>query len=199
MKIEEGLLSMNLEDDIKYEICCFFHSICDLVLRYRVEAITSFSNGVVADIQADQKKRYSELKESTLPNAIIAKKTREFRMQARDQMFQLVTYKSTDLEIAEHIKASMQAFHECLNKLARVKERVAAEVVEVKDESGIISKVFRTLFCDNSASAPLEAIEPAAAEAPEAAEGADPATSEEFTSKNICLQISLVFFLGGGM
>lgn len=111
---------MNLEDDIKYEICCFFHSLCDLMLRYRVEAITSFSNDVVAEIQVDQKKRYNELKESVLPNAIIAKKTREFRMQARDQMLQLVSYKSTNLELADHIKESMQSFHEILNQLSRL-------------------------------------------------------------------------------
>lgn len=32
--IEEGLLKLNLEDDIKYEICKFLHSLCDHILRY---------------------------------------------------------------------------------------------------------------------------------------------------------------------
>lgn len=186
LSIEEGLLSMNLEDDIKYEICCFFHSLCDLMVRYRVEAITSFSNDVVAEIQVDQKKRYNELKESVLPNAIIAKKTREFRMQARDQMLQLVTYKSTNLELAENIKESMQSFHEILNKLSRIKERVAEEIVEVKDESGLISKVFKTLFYDNSASAPVEAIEaaPPVTEEVPAEEALPVAPEEAFTSNS---------------
>lgn len=143
---------MNLEDDIKYEICKLFHSLCDYLLRYRIEAITSFSSEVVSNIQVDQKKRYNELKESTLPNATIAKKTKEFRCQARDQMMQLVTYKATNLDLAESIKEAMQAFHEKLNKLAQIKERTPEEIAKDDAENkNLMAKVFRTLFYDNTA------------------------------------------------
>jgi hypothetical protein len=152
---------MNLEDDIKYEICRLFHSLCDYLLRYRIEAITNFSAEIVSEIQQDQKKRYNELKESTLPNAIIAKKTKEFRCQARDQMNQLVTYKSTNLDIAETIKESMQSFHEKLNKVAQIKERTVEEaVVDDSENKSLASKVFKVLFFPDH-SKNVEAIEAA--------------------------------------
>jgi len=161
--IEEGLLSMNLEDDIKYEICCLFHSMCDYLLRYRIEAITNFSSEIVSDIQVDQKKRYNELKESTLPNAIIAKKTKEFRCQARDQMKQLVTFKISNLDMADSIKEAMQAFHDKINVLSRIKGRSAEEVAVIEEENkSMMAKVFKTLFFNNTAEVvPVEAIEAA--------------------------------------
>jgi len=182
--IEEGLLSMNLEDDIKYEICRLFHSMCDFLLRYRVEAITNFSSEIVTEIQVDQKKRYNELKESPLPNAIIAKKTKEFRCQARDQMKQLVTFKLSNLDMADSIKEAMQAFHDKINVLSQIKGRAAQEVAVAEEESkSMMAKVFKTLFFSNAAEAAgVEAIEAApAGEEKDAAEavGGDVAPAEE--------------------
>jgi ryanodine receptor 2 len=124
--LEEGLLKLNLDDDVKYEICKLLHSLCDYILRNRVEAIVSFSSDFVKRIQSDQRRRYNELKESTLPSAIMAKKTREFRCPARDQMQTLVNFKSSAskaIDISEDIKLQLQNFHQCLNRLVQIKER----------------------------------------------------------------------------
>ena len=44
VKIEEGLLNKHLEDEIKYELCKMMHSLCDYILRYRVESVVNFSS-----------------------------------------------------------------------------------------------------------------------------------------------------------
>lgn len=129
------------------------HSICDYVLRYRVEAIVNFSSEFVHETQVDQKKRYTELKESTLPSAIIAKKTKEFRCTARDQMLALVNYKGSDnIDLAEDIKSKLQDFHSKLNTVAQIKERPEEEVN--KDDShnskSALAKVFKVLFLSES-------------------------------------------------
>ncbi|CAG7718978.1 unnamed protein product, partial [Allacma fusca] len=48
-------------------------------LRHRVEAIVAFSHDYVGEVQTDQLRRYNEIKQSDLPSAVAAKKTREFR------------------------------------------------------------------------------------------------------------------------
>lgn len=149
--LEEGLLKLNLDDDVKYEICKLLHSLCDYILRYRVEAIVSFSSEFVKLIQSDQKRRYNELKESTLPSAIMARKTKEFRCPARDQMQALVNFKSSDsktLDISEDIKSQLSVFHSSLNRLVQIKERDLDEgdSSNEKDTKGFISKTLSFIF-----------------------------------------------------
>lgn len=151
LNLEEGLLKLNLDDDIKYEICKLLHSLCDYILRYRVEAIVSFSAEFVKLIQSDQKRRYNELKESTLPSAIMARKTREFRCPARDQMQALVNFKSSDsktLDISEDIKLQLNMFHASLNRLVQIKEREQDEGdnSNEKDSKGFIGKTLSFIF-----------------------------------------------------
>lgn len=137
------------------------HSICDYLLRYRVESIVNFSSEFVRDVQVDQKIRYAALKESTLPSAIIAKKTKEFRCTARDQMLALVNYKAIDnqsLDLAEDIKNKLQEFHSKLNTVAQIKERPEEETN--KDDSAnsksAIAKIFKLLFLSENAEVPIE-------------------------------------------
>jgi len=137
------------------------HSICDYLLRYRVECIVNFSSEFVRDVQVDQKKRYASLKESSLPSAIIAKKTREFRCTARDQMLALVNYKAIDnssLDLAEDIKNKLQEFHSKLNTVAQIKERPEEETS--KDDSAnsksAIAKIFKVLFLSENSETPIE-------------------------------------------
>lgn len=150
VNLEEGLLNANLEDEIKYEICKLLHSLCDYILRFRVEAIVSFSSEYVREIQTDQKKRYNELKESSLPSAIMAKKTKEFRCPARDQMQALVNFKSSShsIDLAEEIKSILSDFHQSLNKICQIKERDEEEIVAKDDEGSksFLGKVVKLLF-----------------------------------------------------
>lgn len=138
-----------MEDDIKYEICLLLHSLCDYLLRFRIEAISNFSTSFVEILQKDQKKRYTELKESKLPSAVMAKKTKEFRCGAKDQMQYIVKFKdeeSSQLDLDEEIKTSLTAFHGKLNKIAQIKPRPAEEKPPEPEEKSVVTKIFRTLF-----------------------------------------------------
>ena len=101
LKIEEGLLTMSVDDEVKLELCNLLHSVCDYLLRYRIESIISFTVEFVSNLQSDQKRRYIHLKEATLPSAIMAKKTKEFRCPARDQMQTLIKFKGDEAEKTE--------------------------------------------------------------------------------------------------
>lgn len=138
-----------MEDDIKYEICLLLHSLCDYILRFRIEAIANFSTSFVENIQRDQKKRYTELKESKLPSAVMAKKTKEFRCGAKDQMQYIVKFKdeeSAQIDLTDDIKTSLASFHEKLNKIAQIKPRPVEEKAPEVEEKSLVTKVFRTLF-----------------------------------------------------
>ena len=137
------------------------HSICDYLLRYRVECVVNFSSEFVREVQVDQKIRYAALKESTLPSAIIAKKTKEFRCTARDQMLALVNFKAIDnqsLDLAENIKNKLQEFHSKLNTVAQIKDRPEEDTN--KDDSAnsksAITKIFKLLFLTESQEASIE-------------------------------------------
>ena len=55
-------------------------------LRHRVESIIAFSDGFVVGAQKDQLRRYNEIKQTEMPMAEAAKKTREFRCPPHEQV-----------------------------------------------------------------------------------------------------------------
>lgn len=125
------------------------HSLCDYVLRYRIEAIVNFSAEFVREIQVDQKRRYNELKESTLPSAVMAKKTKEFRCPARDQMQALVNYKNNEqLDLSEDIQNQIVTFHLHLNNITQIKERTDEEIDldDSKNKKSLLTKLVKLLF-----------------------------------------------------
>ncbi|ODM93535.1 Ryanodine receptor 44F [Orchesella cincta] len=81
----KGLLFMELAEGVKLQLCYLLHHLNDIQLRHRVESIVAFSHDYVGEVQADQLKRYVEIKQSDLPSAIAAKKTREFRCPPIEQ------------------------------------------------------------------------------------------------------------------
>lgn len=106
----KGLLHMKMAEGAKLQMCYLLHHLCDIQLRHRVESIIAFSFQFVNDIQIvrkffdkyyktlirsdncliffvkDQLRRYNEIKQSDLPSAVAAKKTREFRCPPREQV-----------------------------------------------------------------------------------------------------------------
>lgn len=82
----KGLLNMKMAEGAKLQMCYLLHHLCDIQLRHRVEYIICFSHDFVGDLQADQIRRYIEIKQSDLPSAVAAKKTKEFRCPPREQM-----------------------------------------------------------------------------------------------------------------
>lgn len=82
----KGLLSMKMAEGAKLQMCYLLHHLCDIQLRHRVESIIAFSHDFVGELQTDQLRRYIEIKQSDLPSAVAAKKTKEFRCPPREQM-----------------------------------------------------------------------------------------------------------------
>lgn len=82
----KGLLSMKMAEGAKLQMCYLLHHLCDIQLRHRVEAIIAFSTDFVGELQGDQLRRYIEIKQSDLPSAVAAKKTKEFRCPPKEQM-----------------------------------------------------------------------------------------------------------------
>lgn len=98
----KGLLSMNMAEGAKLHMCCLLHHLSDIQLRHRVETIIAFSHDFVGELQADQLRRYVEIKASDLPSAIAAKKTREYRCPPREQMNSILGFKDLDPDDLEN-------------------------------------------------------------------------------------------------
>ena len=67
-------------------LCYLLHHLNDVQLRHRVEYTISFAQGYMGALQTDQLRRYVEIKQSDMPSAVAAKKTKEFRCPPRDQV-----------------------------------------------------------------------------------------------------------------
>uniref|UniRef100_A0A182QKY2 Ryanodine receptor 3, brain n=1 Tax=Anopheles farauti TaxID=69004 RepID=A0A182QKY2_9DIPT len=116
----KGLLTMKMAEGAKLQMCYLLHHLYDVQLRHRVESIIAFAHNYVGDLQQDQLRRYIEIKQSDLPSAVAAKKTREFRCPPREQMNAILGYKNLeedDLENAScgpELRNRLIEFHEKL-------------------------------------------------------------------------------------
>uniref|UniRef100_A0A182IRU9 Uncharacterized protein n=1 Tax=Anopheles atroparvus TaxID=41427 RepID=A0A182IRU9_ANOAO len=116
----KGLLTMKMAEGAKLQMCYLLHHLYDVQLRHRVESIISFAHNYVGDLQQDQLRRYIEIKQSDLPSAVAAKKTREFRCPPREQMNAILGYKNLEEEDLENascgpdLRNRLIEFHEKL-------------------------------------------------------------------------------------
>ncbi|XP_007909260.1 ryanodine receptor 1 isoform X6 [Callorhinchus milii] len=93
-EMEDGLLQMKLPESVKLQMCKLLQFFCDCELRHRVEAITSFADKFVDNMQVDQKQRYRELMLNfSMSAAETARKTREFRSPPQEQINMLMHFK----------------------------------------------------------------------------------------------------------
>ncbi|GFR86949.1 ryanodine receptor [Elysia marginata] len=118
----KGLLKMDLEEPVKLEVCHILQHLCDIQLRHRVESIIAFSDDFVGRCQNDQLRRYNEIKQTDMPSAMAAKKTKEFRCPPREQMKALLTFKQDEEEgsvdkdcpCREDMRDILRGFHDQL-------------------------------------------------------------------------------------
>ncbi|KAG8232313.1 hypothetical protein J437_LFUL009412 [Ladona fulva] len=143
----KGLLQMKMAEGAKLQMCYLLHHLCDVQLRHRVEAIVAFSHDFVAEVQNDQLRRYIEIKQSDLPSAVAAKKTREFRCPPREQMNAILGFKNLEEEDKENcpcgddIREYLNSFHEkLLNKVSLNALQEAADAEAAEEEADNISK-----------------------------------------------------------
>ena len=80
---------MNIHEGVKLQLCYLLHHLCDVQLRHRIEYTVAFSQDYMGVLQTDQLRRYIEIKQSDMPSAVAAKKTKEFRCPPREQVKKL--------------------------------------------------------------------------------------------------------------
>lgn len=131
----KGLLTMKMAEGAKLQMCYLLHHLCDIQLRHRVESIIAFSHDFVGDLQSDQLRRYVEVKQSDLPSAVAAKKTREFRCPPREQMNAILSFKNMEEDdenspCGGDLREKLTGFHEKLMGKVSLSALVEPEAAE---------------------------------------------------------------------
>ena len=142
----KGILDMKIHEDVKLELCKLIHHLCDVQVRHRLESIVSFAYGYMGDLQSDQLRRYIEIKQSDMPSAVAAKKTKEFRCPPREQMNTILSFKSIEdeEELEEHacnqeLRDRMSEFHDSLMSVMSIAS-LEAEDVEIPSPDEVAEK-----------------------------------------------------------
>ncbi|XP_026743410.1 LOW QUALITY PROTEIN: ryanodine receptor [Trichoplusia ni] len=150
----KGLLHMKMAEGAKLQMCYLLQHLNDIQLRHRVEAIIAFAHDFVGDLQTDQLRRYTEIKQSDLPSAVAAKKTREFRCPPREQMNAILSFKHLEEEdkencpCGEELIARMNEFHESLMahvSLNALQEPDSSESTEPEKKPGAFGKLYNII------------------------------------------------------
>jgi ryanodine receptor 2 len=130
----KGFLNMKIHEGVKLELCHLLHHLCDVQLRHRIEFTVAFCQDYMGELQVDQLRRYVEIKQSDMPSAVAAKKTKEFRCPPRDQMNTILCFKNLDVEeledaaCNEELRSKMLNFHDTIMKV------ISIESIEAEDE-----------------------------------------------------------------
>ncbi|CAG0880143.1 unnamed protein product [Darwinula stevensoni] len=148
----KGLLSMNLAEGVKLQLCRLLHHFCDIQLRHRVESIVSFARDFIPQLQSDQLRRYIEIKQSDLPSAVAARKTREFRCPPREQMNAILAFKNLEKEDVENCPCSeeyrdrMKEFHQKRFKKVLTEVLVNWARTEELEDPALVREMFWLLL-----------------------------------------------------
>ncbi|VDM37968.1 unnamed protein product [Toxocara canis] len=90
---QKGLTEVDMAEGVKIQLVNILDNICDIQLRHRIESLVAFCEGFVGDLQQDQCARYMEIKQTDMPPAEAARRTKEFRCPPKEQMFRLLKCK----------------------------------------------------------------------------------------------------------
>ncbi|KAK6622641.1 hypothetical protein RUM43_008483 [Polyplax serrata] len=150
----KGLLQMKMAEGAKLQMCYVLHHFGDIQLRHRVESLIAFSADFVGELQQDQLRRYTEIKQSDLPSAIAAKKTREFRCPPREQMNAILGFKNLEEDDTENcpcgveLREKLNAFHSRLMSqvsLTALQEPEENEDDKSKEKPTAIRKLYNLI------------------------------------------------------
>ncbi len=150
----KGILQMKIHEGVKLQMCKLLHHLVDVQLRHRVEYSVAFSQGYMKVLQQDQLRRYVEIKQSDMPSAVAAKKTKEFRCPPRDQMGMILGFKTLeDEELEDHpcsesLREKMVEFHDTLMKvmnIASIEEEDAEPEPEDTGRPSVLSVIIKAL------------------------------------------------------
>ena len=150
----KGILQMKIHEGVKLQMCKLLHHLCDVQLRHRVEYSVGFSQGYMKLLQSDQLRRYVEIKQSDMPSATAAKKTKEFRCPPREQLNTILGFKTLEGEdLEEHplqipLREKMEEFHDSLMGVMAIssieEEDVELEAVE-EGRPSVFTVIMKTL------------------------------------------------------
>lgn len=153
---QKGLTEITLAEGVKIQFVSILDHICDIQLRHRVESLVGYTEGFVGELQQDQCRRYMDIKQTDMPPAEAAKKTKEFRCPPKEQMYRLLQCKQKEekedlLEdevendqcpMADHLQQNLRDFCELLvqrigNKGATEEELEQLALIETDDGSWV--------------------------------------------------------------
>ena len=150
----KSILVMNIHEEVKLEICHVLHHLCDVQVRHRIEACVAFAQGYMGQLQTDQLRRYVEIKQSDMPSAVAAKKTKEFRCPPREQMNTILGFKTLEEEeLEEHacipaLRDKMTEFHDGIMQVMAISSLEEEEAEEAPKEEGkpsVFTVIMKTL------------------------------------------------------
>uniref|UniRef100_T1E1N4 Putative ryanodine receptor n=1 Tax=Cupiennius salei TaxID=6928 RepID=T1E1N4_CUPSA len=134
----KGLLRMTLAEGVKLQMCYLLHHLFDLQLRHRIESLIAYCDDYVCELQSDQLRRYIDIKQSDMPSAVAARKTREFRCSPKEQMRAILCFKnleedqSDQCSCGEDLRETLINYHDEL--VGRVKAVCSSEEKEETEE-----------------------------------------------------------------
>ncbi|XP_069698288.1 ryanodine receptor isoform X7 [Periplaneta americana] len=131
----KGLLHMKMAEGAKLQMCYLLHHLCDIQLRHRVESIIAFSHDFIGDLQTDQLRRYIEIKQSDLPSAVAAKKTREFRCPPREQMNAILGFKNLEEEDKENCPCGEELSEQLSNFHGKLMNCISLSALQEPEET----------------------------------------------------------------
>lgn len=144
---------MKMAEGAKLQMCYLLHHLCDMQLRHRTESIIAFSHDFVGDLQTDQLRRYIEIKQSDLPSAVAAKKTREFRCPPREQMNAILGFKNLEEDdenatCGGDLREKLNEFHDQLMQKVSLNALVEPEAPGteiIKEKDGAMKKLYNLI------------------------------------------------------
>uniref|UniRef100_A0A0N5AR96 Ryanodine receptor n=1 Tax=Syphacia muris TaxID=451379 RepID=A0A0N5AR96_9BILA len=156
---QKGLTEIDLAEGVKIQLVDILDNLCDIQLRHRIEALVAFSEGFVGDLQQDQCRRYMDIKQTDMPPAEAARRTKEFRCPPREQMFRLLKCRAVDVNdsilidddveydqcpMAEELQENLREFCQLLvDKLGcnKEKEEEIADLVCIEDDNSWLDMI----------------------------------------------------------
>uniref|UniRef100_A0A914H250 Ryanodine receptor n=1 Tax=Globodera rostochiensis TaxID=31243 RepID=A0A914H250_GLORO len=148
VKLHKGLADIDLAEGVKLQFVFILEHICDIQARHRIESLVSFCDGFVVELQQDQCKRYMDIKQTEMPPAEAAKRTKEFRCPPKEQMYRLLHCKlkedhsrlllddETDEDqcpTSEHLQEHLREY--CANFVAKVGRKKSAREGKARVEA----------------------------------------------------------------
>jgi len=126
---------MEIAEGVKLQMCYLLHHMNDIQLRHRVESIVAFSHDYIGEVQTDQLKRYNEIKQSDLPSAVAAKKTREFRCPPVEQMKSILGFKNLEMDDEDNRPCGESLITQLTEMHQGLMEKISLDGVQ-NEESG---------------------------------------------------------------